>query len=242
MLDSALPVINPAHSQWLCIAAGQTSHQPRPGEWVLHPQKSGPRASVRLCSRLTDETQRSDDPPSGAQLWLGLGCLISRPATSLHTPFLPRRSEAAHPSPKGAVDSGPGPQNADLRTMTWKSAKNLKHRPNSTYEEISLGAGPGSRTPDLARLFTEEEGSSSLKEDWPRPMSFHWLCPPAAPHPPSCVLGRTCTCGLVRAKYLTFFPDAACALKDPCAASVTPPRWGRNAGDEPRWWRDPAVL
>ena len=141
ILDSDLPVINPTHSQWLCIAAGQTSHQPWPGEWVLHPQKSGPRASVRPCSRLTDETQRSDDPPpSGAQLWLGLGPLISRPPTSLHTPFLPRRSEAAHPSPKGAIDSGPGPQNADLSTMTWKSAKYLKHRQNSNLRrDIAWG-------------------------------------------------------------------------------------------------------
>lgn len=114
-------------------------------------QGLGPASGPAPRLRLTYETQRSDDPPSGAQLWLGLGCLISRPATSLHNPFLPRRSEAAHPSPKGAVDSGPGPQNADLRTMTWKSAKNLKHRQNPTYEEISLGAGPGSRSPDLAR-------------------------------------------------------------------------------------------
>ena len=38
----------------------------------------------------------------------------------------------------------------------------------------------------------------------------------------SCVLGRTCTHELARAKCLTFFPDAACDLQDPCDACVTP--------------------
>ena len=46
-----------------------------------------------------------------------------------------------------------------------------------------------------------------------------------SPHPTpswSCVLGRTCTHELARAKCLTFFPDAACDLQDPRDAHVTP--------------------
>ena len=67
-----------------------------------------------------------------------------------------------------------------------------------------------------------------------------------SPHPTpswSCVLGRMCTYELARAKCLTFFPDAACDLQDPCDAITPrphPPQWGQNTGDRP-CWGDPAV-